>query len=83
MNRKIKVGLTLIILGSILLYSGYNLLGDFREREEETTRIEEEETVTEHGGIIAMNFCGGIFLIGGIVIILVKVLDIQFGKEDL
>jgi len=85
MDKRLKIGLTLLIMGSLLFYVGYDMLTEFREREEEINRIHPEETLTEHGGILALNFCGGVFLFAGIIIILMKILDVELkgGKENL
>lgn len=85
MERRLKVGLTLIIMGGLIFYAGYTMLSDFREREENINRVNPEETLTEHSGILALNFCGGIFLLAGMIIILMKVFDIELnrGEDDL
>ncbi len=84
MERRIKVGLTLIVIGLLVLFLGYTLSNDFREKEEENDRGEEEDSLTEHGGILALNFCGGVFLISGAVAIFLKIFNIDFtaGKEN-
>ncbi|MBS3782670.1 MAG: hypothetical protein KGY66_04620 [Candidatus Thermoplasmatota archaeon] len=83
MEERLKIGLTLIIMGSLIFFVGYDLLSEFREREEDINRVHPEETITEHGGILALNFCGGVFLLAGIIIILMKIFDIELkGGED-
>ncbi len=85
MDKRLKIGLTLIIIGSLTFFVGYTMLSEFREREEDVERIHPEETLTEHGGILALNFCGGVFLLAGMIIILMKIFDIEFkdGEDDL
>lgn len=83
MEKRLKLGLTLIIIGSITFYVGYTMLSDFRQREDNLNRINPEETLTKQGGILALNFCGGVFLLAGIIIILMKVFDIELnGRKD-
>ncbi|MEF8836209.1 MAG: hypothetical protein V5A76_08640 [Candidatus Thermoplasmatota archaeon] len=83
MEKQLKVGLTLIIMGSLISYVGYTMLSDFRQREEEINRISPDETLTEHGAISALNFCGGVFLLAGVMIILMKAFDIELnGRKD-
>ncbi len=85
MERRLKIGLTLIIIGSLIFSVGYTMLAEFREREEDINRIHPEETLTEHGVILGLNFCGGVFLLAGVIIIVVKVFDIELksGEDDL
>ncbi len=82
MEKRLKIGLTLIIIGSLIFFVGYNMLSEFREREEDKERIHPEETLTEHGGILALNFCGGVFLLAGMIIILMKIFDIEFNEGE-
>ncbi len=77
MKRYLKVGFTLIVIGSLLLFTGYTMLTSFRDREEDIDRIYPEETLAEHGIILAINFCGGIFLLGGLIVLIIKILDID------
>jgi len=85
MEKRLKIGLTLIIIGGLIFSVGYTMLSEFRQREEEINRIHPEETLTEHGGILALNFCGGVFLLAGIVMIVMKIFDVELkdGKENL
>lgn len=85
MQRNLKVGLTLIVIGALLLFVGYSMLTSFRGREEDVERVDPTETLTEHGSILALNFCGGVFIFGGVMVIIVKVLgiDIGSGKDNL
>ncbi len=82
MERRSKIGLTLIIIGSLIFFVGYTMLSEFREREEDINRVHPEETITEHGGILALNFCGGVFLLAGIIIIILKMFDIEFKDRE-
>jgi len=77
MDKRLKIGLALLIMGSLIFFVGYTMLSEFRQREEDINRIHPEETLTEHGGILALNFCGGVFFLAGIIIILMKVFDIE------
>ncbi|MFW5945909.1 MAG: hypothetical protein ACOCSJ_04965 [Candidatus Natronoplasma sp.] len=85
MEERLKIGLTLVIMGCLIFFVGYNLLSEFRQREEDINRVHPEETITEHGSILALNFCGGVFLLAGIIIILMKIFDIELGggKDNL
>ncbi|MFP4185853.1 MAG: hypothetical protein ACLFSM_06575 [Thermoplasmata archaeon] len=82
MKRNLKVGLTLIVIGSLLSIMGYTMLRNFESREEEIERVKPLETLTEHGFLLALNFCGGVFIFGGIAVILVKVLGIDIESNE-
>ncbi len=82
MDKRLKIGLALIIMGSLIFFVGYTMLSEFRQREEDINRIHPEETLTEHGGILALNFCGGVFLLAGIIIILMKIFDVELKKRE-
>ncbi|MEF8873711.1 MAG: hypothetical protein V5A88_03455 [Candidatus Thermoplasmatota archaeon] len=47
MHKKIKIGLTLVFIGILILSLGYTMLDDFREREEKIERVHPEETILE------------------------------------
>ncbi|MFP3872333.1 MAG: hypothetical protein ACOCTR_05755 [Candidatus Natronoplasma sp.] len=81
MQKKFKMGFALALIGALILSAGYLMLRDFREREEDLDRKESEETLLEHEVILALNFCGAIFLGAGVLIMVVKVLDIRLRDE--
>lgn len=81
MQKKLKIGLTLILIGTLILSLGYIMLDDFREREEDTDRIHPEETILEQGSILALNFCGIVFLGAGMILLIVKILGIKLKGE--
>jgi len=74
MRSRLKIGLALIVIGVLIISMGYIMLDDFREREEEPGE-EPEETLLEHGVILAMNFCGIVFFLAGLVLLIITLLD--------
>ena len=82
MDRNLKVGLTLIVMGTLLLFIGYQMLTDFTEREEDIERVNPEETLVEHESILALNFCGAVFIFGGLAVILVKFFKIDISDKE-
>ncbi len=77
MRRNLKVAITLLIIGVLLLSGGYIRLRNFREQEEEVDRTDPDETVLGQGLILAMNFCGLVLLIGGAILLLITVFKLK------
>lgn len=77
MRRNLKVAITLLVIGGLVLFGGYIRLRDFREQEEEVERTDPDETIFGQGLILAMNFCGIVLLIGGAVLLLITIFKLK------
>lgn len=81
----LKVGLTFIVIGVLLLLVGSRILSIFRDGEENIGRVDTDEAVTECRSMPALNFCGRVSIFGGVMVIIVKALGTDFGlgKDNL